>query len=327
MHVLLVGGAGYIGSHVLELLNRSGYQVSVIDNLYSGLRSNVPDDIPMEQADIRKPDELGAALDAIASRGPIDAVVHLAALKAAGESMIEPARYAHSNVTGTLNLLEALIYRNIRHVVFSSSAAVYGAPQYDPIDESHPTNPENYYGFTKLEIERNFAWFDKLSSMRFGVLRYFNAAGYDPEGRVRGLESNPANLIPVIMEVAAGTRKKLLVFGDDYETVDGTGVRDYVHVSDLAEAHRLALEYTREEDKSITVNLGSEQGVSVMQVVEAARRTSGRDIAVEIAPRRAGDPPELVASSALARKVLGWEPKYSDIDSIVDTTWKVYRDQ
>jgi UDP-glucose 4-epimerase len=225
-----------------------------------------------------------------------------------------------------MNILAAAESAGIRFVVFSSSAAVYGEPEYLPLDENHPTDPENFYGFTKLEIERTLGWYDRLKEVRFASLRYFNAAGYDVEGRITGLERNPANLLPVIMEVACGMRTGLKIFGNDYPTPDGTGVRDYIHVNDLAEAHLKALEYIADNDRSLTVNLGSERGLSVLEILEAARRLTGRKIPAEIVGRRPGDPAKLVASAALARELLGWEARYSDVDTLVETSWKAYRD-
>jgi UDP-glucose 4-epimerase len=254
-----------------------------------------------------------------------DAIVHLAASKAAGESMLVPEKYSVQNLTGTINIINAACEAGIRTLVFSSSAAVYGEPKYLPIDELHPQNPENYYGFTKLEIERILAWYDKLKGLKFAALRYFNAAGYDPAGVIHGLEKNPANLIPVIMEVAAGMRPKLSVFGTDYPTPDGTGVRDYIHVSDLASAHLAALEYVARKGESITVNLGSEAGLSVLELIEAARRITGKAIPADIVGRRPGDPAKLVASSAAAKRLLGWEARHSDLETLISTTWQAYR--
>jgi UDP-glucose 4-epimerase len=208
--------------------------------------------------------------------------------------------------------------------VFSSSAATYGEPKYLPIDEKHPTEPENFYGFTKLEIERILAWYDRLKGLRYAALRYFNAAGYDVRGRISGLEKNPANLIPVIMETAVGMRKELQVFGTDYPTKDGTGVRDYVHVSDLARGHLAALDWISKNDRSLVVNLGSEEGLSVFEILETARRISGKPIPAKISGRRPGDPAKLVASSGLAKELLGWEARESDVETLVRTTWEAY---
>jgi UDP-glucose 4-epimerase len=254
-------------------------------------------------------------------------VVHLAAFKAVGESMVNPEKYSVNNINGTINILNAAVEGGIKNIVFSSSAAVFGRPEYLPIDEKHPTNPESYYGFTKLEIERFLGWYDKLKGIRFAALRYFNAAGYDVKGRITGLETNPENLIPVIMEAACGMRKEVQIFGNDYDTPDGTGVRDYVHVSDLAIAHALALDYTSKNDKSITVNLGSESGISVLEIVEAARHITGKPIPTRIVGRRAGDPAKLTASSKKAHELLNWTAQYSDLDTLIKTSWEVYKSE
>jgi UDP-glucose 4-epimerase len=319
MKVLIVGGAGYIGGHVARLFADRGHKVDVADNLSTGSPENIFPDYGFFRGDILDYPWLLNVM-----RGGYDAVVHLAAAKAAGESMLVPEKYSLQNLNGTVNILNAACAAGITNIVFSSSAAVYGEPKYLPIDEEHPKDPANYYGFTKLEIERILAWYDRLKGLKFAALRYFNAAGYDPAGRVRGLEKKPANLIPVIMEVAAGMRKDFELFGLDFPTPDGSGVRDYIHVSDLAEGHYLALDYLAREKKSITVNLGSEDGLSVLQILEAARRITGRSIPVKLSERRAGDPAKLVASSAKAKAVLGWKAGHSDLDSLVATTWKAY---
>jgi UDP-glucose 4-epimerase len=257
--------------------------------------------------------------------GLFDALIHLAASKAAGESMLKPEKYARNNIIGTINILNAASETGIKNIVFSSSAAVYGEPEYLPIDEQHPTRPENFYGFTKLEIERLLGWYEKLRGMRYACLRYFNAAGYDAKGDIKGREQNPANLLPVIMEAACGIRQELQIFGNDYDTPDGTCIRDYIHVSDLAAGHAAALDYIRENGKSLIVNLGSETGCSVTEVVETARQVTGKPIPVKITGRRPGDPAKLTATSALARKLLGWQARYSDMETLVRTSWNVYR--
>ena len=320
MNILIIGGAGYIGSHVArEFLDR-GHRITVYDNLSSGLRENLFPEEAFIHGDIR--DYTGLLR---AATGGFEALIHLAASKAAGESMVKPEKYSVNNIIGTLNILNAAVEGGIKNIVFSSSAAVYGEPEYLPIDEKHPAKPENYYGFTKLEIERFLGWYEKLKGIRFASLRYFNAAGYDVQGRITGLEQNPANLIPVIMEAAAGKRPEIQVFGNDYDTPDGTGVRDYIHVNDLARGHGAALEYITQNDRSLVVNLGSETGLSVMEIIEAARRISGKPIPARIVGRRPGDPARLTASSKLAREVLGWTARYSDLDTLIRSTWEAYR--
>ncbi len=319
MKVLVIGGAGYIGSHVVKELMAKGHEVTVFDNLSSGLIQNLFKKNEFIAGDILHPEDLDKAF----ARG-FDAFIHLAAFKAAGESMIYPEKYSINNINGTLNILNAAVAHNCLNMVFSSSAATFGEPQYLPIDENHPKNPENYYGFTKLKIEEFMGWYDKLKNLKFAALRYFNAAGYDPEGVIYGLERNPANLLPVMMEVACGKRDKLKVFGNDYDTRDGTCIRDYIHVTDLASAHVLALEYIAKNKKSLTLNLGTGNGITVTEMLEATRRITGKEIPAEYVGRRAGDPAQLTASSKLAKEVLGWEPKYSDVDTLIKSTYDAY---
>ncbi|MBN1928707.1 MAG: UDP-glucose 4-epimerase GalE [Chlorobiaceae bacterium] len=321
MNILVIGGAGYIGSHVTrEFLDR-GYRVTVFDNLSTGREENLFSDAEFVRGDILDAESLSAVMQ----RG-FDGCVHMAALKAAGESMLEPEKYSVRNICGTIGVINQAVASGIRCLLFSSSAAIFGSPAYLPIDEAHPKEPENYYGFTKLEIERMLEWYDRLKGLKFASVRYFNAAGYDVRGRIRGLERNPANLLPVIMETAAGIRSSLSVFGDDYDTRDGSCIRDYIHVSDLASAHVLAFEKVIETGESLAINLGSETGVTVFEMLEVSRRITGRPIPATIAPRRAGDPPNLVATSARAHALLGWKPQYSDLDTLVESTWNVYRD-
>lgn len=320
MRILIIGGAGYIGSHVAREFLDGGHEVTVYDNLSTGRRDNLFPEARFVEGDILDyPALLGCM------RGGFDALVHLAAAKAAGESMLKPEKYALLNLNGTVHILNAALEAGVGRVVFSSSAAVYGEPAYLPIDEKHPTTPENFYGYTKLEIERILGWYDRLKGLRYAALRYFNAAGYDVKGRIRGLERNPANLLPVVMEAAAGMRPEVQVFGDDYPTRDGTGVRDYVHVSDLARGHVAALDWISRNDKSLVVNLGSEKGISVLEIVEEARRATGRPVEARVVARRPGDPAQLYASSALARELLGWEARYSDVGTLVSTTWEAYK--
>ncbi len=320
MQVLVIGGAGYIGSHVVRRFLDAGHRVHVLDNMYSGREENLFPEAGFTRGDILEYGPLATLM-----QQGWDAVVHLAAYKAAGESMVKPEKYSVNNICGTVNILNAMGEAGVKRFIFSSSAAVYGEPEYLPVDEKHPTRPENYYGFTKLEIERFLFWYDKLRDIKYAALRYFNAAGYDPQGRVRGLERNPANLLPVIMEVAVGARKRLDIFGEDYDTPDGTGVRDYVHVSDLADAHLRAMDYIAEKRESLVVNLGSESGISVKEMLETARRVTGEKIPSHVGDRRPGDPARLVASSRLANEVLGWNATRSDVESLVSTSWEVYR--
>ncbi|NCB01255.1 MAG: UDP-glucose 4-epimerase GalE [Spirochaetia bacterium] len=319
MRVLLFGGAGYIGTHVaLAFLDR-GDTVGIYDDFSSGLKENIQEGSIVYEGSLLDEKALNLAL-----KDNWDVVVHLAAFKAAGESMVNPSKYALNNITGSLNLIRACKENNVSKFILSSSAAVYGEPNYLPIDEDHPTTPLNYYGYTKLAIEENLEWFHILNKSNYVSLRYFNAAGYDPQERMFGLEKNPANLIPVVMEVAMGMREEIQIFGNDYETDDGTGVRDYVHVTDLADAHVKAAEYLMSHDNSLIVNLGSEEGISVREIIEEAKKVTKRSIPEKIVARRAGDPAKLVASSSRAKKVLGWSAKHSSVHELIDSTWKAY---
>lgn len=318
MNVLVIGGAGYIGSHVVKELMKNGHKVTVFDNLSSGLRENLFKENEFIYGNIL----IERDLDAAFARG-FDAFVHLAAFKAAGESMVNPEKYSINNITGTLNIMNAATKHNCKIMIFSSSAATFGEPQYLPMDENHPQKPINYYGFTKLEIERFMDWYDQLRGLKFAALRYFNAAGYDVDGVITGLEQKPENLLPRVMEAALGQRE-LKIFGTDYDTRDGTCIRDYIHVTDLARAHVLALDYIAKNNKSLKLNLGTEKGTTVKEIIEAARKITGKPIPAEEAPRRPGDPASLYAKYDLAKKLLGWEPKYSDVDTLVRTTWNAY---
>ena len=320
MKVLLFGGAGYIGTHVAISFLERGDTVGIYDNLSSGLLENVQKGSKFYLGDIMDREKVSEVL----SEG-WDAVVHLAAAKAAGESMTNPEKYSRYNITGSLILITECIRHSVKNFILSSSAATFGEPGYVPIDEKHPTNPTNYYGYTKLLIEENLKWYSKLKGLSFVALRYFNAAGYDTEGRMTGLERSPQNLIPIVMEAATGKREKIVIFGDDYDTPDGTCIRDYVHVSDLARAHVMAADFLIKEKRNLIVNLGSEKGLSVKEIVEASRRITGVDIKSEIGPRRAGDPAKLIASSKLAEKELGWKAEESDLDTIIKSTWDVYK--
>jgi UDP-glucose 4-epimerase len=321
MKVWVVGGAGYIGSHVCKALLAAGHQPVVFDDLSTGRRENLPPGVELQVGDIL---DLAALKAACAGRG-FGGVIHLAALKDAGESMRDPVRYSRRNIAGSLNLLEAALEAGCPLFVFSSTAAVYGAPDSLPVDENHPTRPENYYGHTKLVIEGFLDWYSRLKGLRYGALRYFNAAGYDPEGQVRGLERNPANLLPIVMEAAMGWRKNVQVYGNDYETRDGTGLRDYIHVTDLAAAHVSALDRLATGADSFTVNLGTGRGVTVMEMILRAREITGREIPFEIVGRRPGDPASVLASADKAGELLGWKARHSDLDTLLETTWNAYR--
>jgi len=325
MNILVIGGAGYIGSHTVKEFLDKGHGVTVYDNLSSGLRENLFPQAAFTHGDIHDYPCLVQTMRDGYKGGNFDAIIHLAAFKAAGESMLKPEKYSRNNIAGTLNILNAASETGISNIVFSSSAAVYGEPEYLPIDEQHPTRPENYYGFTKLEIERFLGWYEKLKRIHYASLRYFNAAGYDVQGRVKGLEQNPANLLPVVMETACGMRPELQIFGDDYDTPDGTCIRDYIHVNDLATGHAAALNYISQNNKSLIVNLGSETGSSVMEVVETARKITGKPIPAKITSRRPGDPAKLTASSSLAHELLGWKAQYSDMETLIQTSWNVYQ--
>ena len=317
--ILVVGGAGYIGSHVVKALRDAGRQPVVFDNLSTGLRETLFPEIPFIHGDLLIPEQVRAAMRGIRS------VVHLAALKAAGDSMLAPERYALHNLNGTVNLLHAAGTAGVRHFVFSSSAAVYGEPQYLPLDENHPTEPANFYGQTKLQIEMLLSWFSRLRNMRYAGLRYFNAAGYDPDGEVRGLEKEPNNLLPLVLETLLGWRKNLEVYGTDYDTEDGSCIRDYIHVSDLADAHLRALNFLEEQDEDLVLNLGTSKGISVLEILDAARKVSGMDLPVILSDRRPGDPAVVLASAEKAERLLEWSPAFSDVETILKTMLAAYR--
>lgn len=319
MRICVAGGAGYIGSHVSHALVNAGHEVVVFDNLSTGLRTSVPEKATFVHGDVSDP---------LLSRKTLkgcQAIVYLAASKDAGASMLDPIRYTRNNLQATMSFFDAANDCGVKYVVFSSSAAVFGESQYLPLDEDHPKDPTNYYGYTKLEIERVLAWYDKLLGIKSASLRYFNAAGYDPEGKVTGLERNPANLIPVVMEVACGVRKGMQVFGTDWNTKDGTCLRDYIHVTDLADAHLRALDHLEKGGATFAVNLGTGSGQSVLEVIHAAEKVSGRKVNYQAVGRRAGDPESLWASGEKAKQLLGWVPKHSSIESIVETTWSAYK--
>jgi len=317
MKILVTGGAGYIGSHVVLSLCDNGEDVVVLDDLSSGSQNAIDDRAKFILGSTLNKKDTDTALDGV------DVVIHLAAFKAAGESMLYPAKYSQNNIVGTINLINSMIDQDVNNFIFSSSAAVYGYPEYLPIDENHPLNPINYYGFTKLEIERILDWYNNLTGLKYAALRYFNAAGYDKEGRINHLEKNPQNLIPIVMEVASGFRKKLEVFGNDYDTKDGTGMRDYIHVTDLAKAHIKAIDYLIDHD-SLTINLATGDSHSVLDVIEMTKSITNKEILYDFVDRREGDPDQLFSSSSIASNLLDWQPECSDLKSIIKDTWQVY---
>ena len=317
--ILVIGGAGYIGSHVVLELCEQDYDVTVFDNLSTGYEINVDSRAEMVQGDILNIDELKNLFTR-----PYDVVFHFAALKSTGVSMQEPEKYATTNITGTINILNQMASRGVKNIIFSSTAAVYGMPKYLPIDESHPLVPVNFYGFSKLEIERILFWFKELKEINFAALRFFNVAGYDPDGRITELERNPANLLPIIMETAVGIRESMQVFGNDYDTADGTCIRDYIHVSDLASAHLKAMDYIIKKKEALTLNLATGKGYSVLDVITQVKEVTKIDIPYNIVSRRLGDPAELVAMSELAQRTINWECQYSDINTILESMWMIY---
>jgi len=317
MKILVTGGAGYIGSHVVLSLCDKGEDVVVLDDLSSGAQNAIDDRAKFILGSTLNKKDTDTALDGV------DVVIHLAAFKAAGESMLYPAKYSQNNIVGTINLINSMIDQDVNNFIFSSTAAVYGNPEYLPVDENHPLNPINYYGFTKLEIERILDWYNNLTGLKYAALRYFNAAGFDKEGRINHLEKNPQNLIPIVMEVASGFREKLKVFGNDYDTKDGTGMRDYIHVTDLAKAHIKAIDYLKDHD-SLTMNLATGDSHSVLDVIEMAERITNKEILYDFVDRREGDPGQLFSSSSIASNLLDWQPECSDLKSIIKDTWQVY---
>ena len=315
MNVVVTGGAGYIGGTVATLLVEQGHRVTVVDNFCHSKRSALPKGVELVEADIADRGKIEPLLRLLKPEG----VLHFAALIEAGESMVKPEIYFRNNTASTLALLESMLATDVRKIVFSSTAAVYGEPERVPIDENAKLAPTNAYGESKLLVEQMLRWFHQLHGFRTATLRYFNVAGALPE---RGEEHEPeSHIIPLILDVALGKRASISIFGEDYETPDGTCIRDYIHVADLADAHILALQVLERESR-LLVNLGNGNGFSVKQVVEAARRVTGHAIPVEIKARRPGDPARLVASSERARTELGWTPKHPELDDIVASAWR-----
>lgn len=320
MRVLVTGGAGYIGSHVVLSLMHAGHEPIILDNLSKGHEESLLGG-KFVQADITD----GGAVQQVMDREKIQAVVHLAADSLVGESIIHPGKYFRNNIQGSLVLLESMRACGVRYLVFSSTAAVYGEPSVVPIPEDHGTVPTNPYGFSKLTVEGMMSWYDRAHGVRYASLRYFNAAGSEPGGRIGEDHRPETHLIPIVLQVALGLRPAIQLFGTDYPTPDGTCVRDYIHVSDLADAHVLALAALAAGGESRIYNLGNGLGYSNRQVIETVASVTGKEVPVEPGPRRPGDPAVLVASSDRIRNELGWRPKYPELSQIVATAWEWHR--
>ena len=318
MAILVCGGAGYIGSHAVHALVEKGEQVVIVDNLQTGHRGALNPAAKFYEGDIRD----AAVLDKIFTENKIEAVIHFAANSLVGESMEKPLLYFNNNVYGMQVLLEAMVRHGVDKIVFSSTAATYGEPKRVPIHEDDETCPTNTYGETKLTMEKMMKWVSRASGVRYVSLRYFNAAGALPDGSIGEDHKTETHLIPLILQVPTGRRDHITVYGDDYLTPDGTCLRDYIHVVDLADAHMRALDYLRRGGESDIFNLGSGSGFSVKEMIAAAEKATGKAIAVEIGARRAGDPAQLIASSEKARTVLGWQPQFTDVEEVIGTAWR-----
>lgn len=322
MNVLVCGGAGYIGSHTVYELIERGHSVVVVDSLIKGHKAAVHNEAKFYLGDIRDEE----FMDRVFKENNIDAVIDFVAFSLVGESVNEPFKYYENNVYGTLKLLEAMERAGVKKIVFSSTAATYGEPENDIIVESDKTNPTNPYGETKLTVEKMLKWADNAYGIKFVALRYFNAAGAHISGKIGEDHSPETHLIPIILQTALGQREKMFIFGDDYDTPDGTCVRDYIHVTDLADAHIKALEKLFKTNESGIYNLGNGKGFSVKEVIEKAKKVTGKDFKVEIEARRNGDPSTLIASSEKAIKELGWKPKFNTLDKIIETAWNWHKD-
>lgn len=321
MRLLVLGGAGYIGSHTALELIKKGHEVIVVDNLVTGYEKAIPDKAVFYQGDIRNFD----FLDNLFKKEKIDAVIHFAAYSLVGESVTNPLKYYDNNLYGTKVLLEAMIKNNVNKIVFSSTAATYGEPENIPILESDRTCPTNPYGETKLAMEKMFHWASKAHGLSYVSLRYFNACGADANGQIGEAHNPESHLIPLVLQVPNGKRESVSIYGTDYDTPDGTCIRDYIHVTDLAQAHILAVEYLANGGESDIFNLGNGVGYSVREVIETARSVTGHPIPATEVPRRAGDPARLVASGEKAKKILGWEPKIKKLDEIIASAWKWHK--
>lgn len=317
MKILVVGGAGYIGSHAVRNLLREGFDVAVVDSLQTGFRASVPDGVPFYQVDIRDT----AALEEVFEKEQVDGVMHFAANSLVGESMEKPLKYYSNNVGGAESLLSAMIKFGVKYIVFSSTAATYGDVKIMPITEETPTAPTNTYGETKLAIEKMLKWTSVAHDLNYVCLRYFNVAGADAEGGIGEAHNPETHLIPIILQVPRNQREYITIFGDDYDTADGTCVRDYIYITDLIAAHILAMKYLMAGGQNNIFNLGSSTGYSVNEMIEAAREVTGHPIPLVYGERRAGDPASLIASSAKAKEILGWEPKTTNVKEIISTAW------
>ncbi|MGT2682857.1 UDP-glucose 4-epimerase GalE [Streptococcus porci] len=319
MAVLVLGGAGYIGSHMVDrLISEGKEEVVVVDNLVTGHRAAVHPDAKFYEGDLSDKDFMRQVFK---ENPEVDAVIHFAAYSLVAESMVEPLKYFDNNTAGMVNLLEVMRECHVKHIVFSSTAATYGIPDQIPILETTPQRPINPYGESKLMMETIMKWSDQAYGITFVALRYFNVAGAKPDGSIGEDHGPETHLLPIILQVAQGEREKIMIFGDDYNTPDGTNVRDYVHPFDLADAHTLAVDYLRKGGASTAFNLGSSTGFSNLQILEAARKVTGKAIPAELANRRPGDPDTLIASSEKAREILGWKPQFDDIEKIIETAW------
>ena len=321
MTVLVLGGAGYIGSHTVYELIEQGQETVVIDNLQTGHLDAIHPDSKFYQGDIRDKE----FLDNVFKKEKIDAVIHFAANSLVAESMTDPLKYYDNNLYGTMILLKSMVENNIDKIIFSSTAATYGEPENIPIKETDKTEPINTYGETKLSMEKMFKWVSEAHNIKFVSLRYFNAAGAHKSGKI-GEDHNPeTHLIPLILQVPNNKRENIKIFGDDYETKDGTCIRDYIHVTDLAQAHILAIEYLKKTGKSDIFNLGNGVGFSVKEIIETARKVTGHPIPSVICPRRFGDPAQLIASNKKAEQILGWKPVYVNPEDIIASAWKWHK--
>ncbi len=321
MAILVLGGAGYIGSHTVYELIEAGKEVIVADNLQTGFRAAVHPKAKFYELDIRD----RGALDTLFQAEKIDGVIHFAASSQVGESMQNPLKYYDNNLYGTMVLLQSMVAHGVDKIVFSSTAATYGEPERVPILESDRTCPTNCYGQTKLAMEQMMGWTERAHGLKYVALRYFNACGAKLSGEIGEAHSPETHLIPLILQVPLGQRKAISVFGDDYPTKDGTCVRDYIHVTDLAQAHILALDYLMAGGKSDVFNLGNGVGFTVKEVIDVARKVTGDAIPAEMAPRRSGDPAQLIASSEKAIKILGWKPQYDSLETIVASAWNWHK--